>query len=84
MVHQRQGANALAGDLEDGVTPCRSNRGDTRVTNAAPFVAASERQGSLYLGHLMHTEHLVGVKVAIYSTTLGDGDLAARAPCRAV
>src|SRR5206468_84081 len=70
------GANALAGDLEDGVTHCRPNGGDTRLANAAPFVAAGERQVCLHLGHLIHTEHLVGVKVALHSTTLFDGDLA--------
>src|SRR5439155_12579292 len=76
MLHQRQEANALAGDLEDGVTHCRPNGGDTRLANAAPFVAAGERQVCLHLGHLMHTEHLVGVKVAFYRTTLFNGDLA--------
>src|SRR5262249_59833546 len=71
-----QGANALAGDLEDGITYCRPNGGDTRLANAAPFIAAGECQVCLHLGHLMHTEHLIGVKVALHSPTLFDGDLA--------
>ena len=44
MVTQRQGADALARDPEDGITHRRQNRGNTRFADAAPFVTTAERE----------------------------------------
>ena len=83
MVTQRQGADALARDFEDGITHRRQNRRDARFADAAG-VFCTRYDVYIHLGRFVVPDHWIIGKVVLHDTAILDGDLSFQRRSQAV
>src|SRR5712664_1971984 len=72
---ERQGANALSGDGEDGVAHSGNNRWQGGFAEAGGRIVGLQKMHFDFRGHLIHSNGRVFVKVALDGAAVVDGDL---------